>query len=213
MRESVSDTPPDPVRSRRDFIALLGTTASTAWLATIWPPAIADAREAADAAPQSQAPRYRALTEQQAEDFGAAADRIIPRDDAPGARDVGVVFFADHLLATFAPARKPEFDRALAALNEAARKHVPTAPAARSFASLTPSQQDETLRSIETTDAFNLLRTITVSGYFSHPSHRGNRDEAGWKAIGFQDRMSWTSPFGYYDQPDVMARLMPWRRA
>ena len=206
----MSEIPPDPVRSRRDFIALLGTTASTAWLATIWPPAIADAREAADAASHGQAPRYRALTEQQADDFGAAADRIIPRDDAPGARDVGVVFFADHLLATFSPARKPEFDQAVAALNEAARKHV---PAAGSFASLTPSQQDETLRSIQTTNAFNLLRTITISGYFSHPSHRGNRDQAGWKAIGFQDRMSWTSPFGYYDQPDVMARLMPWRRA
>lgn len=196
---------PDPVRSRRDFIALLGTTASAAWLASIWPPAIADAH-----APQGQAPRYRALTEQQADDFGAAADRIIPRDDAPGARDVGVVFFADHLLATFSPARKPDFDKAVAALNEAARKLEPTV---RSFAALTPSQQDDTLRSIEKTDAFNLLRTITISGYFSHPSHRGNRDQAGWKAIGFQDRMSWTSPFGYYDQPDVMARLMPWRRA
>ena len=96
------------------------------------------------------------------------------------------------------------------ALNEAARKRVPNAS---SFAALTTTQQDETLRSIETTDAFDLLRTITIAGYFSHPSHRGNRNEAGWKAIGFQDRMSWTPPFGYYDQPDVMARLMPWRRA
>ena len=209
MRESVSDSPPDPVRSRRDFIALLGTTASTAWLATIWPPAIADARDAAQAASHGQTPRYRALTEQQAEDFGAAADRIIPRDDVPGARDVGVVFFADHLLATFAPTRKPAFDRALVALNQAARKRVSNAT---SFASLPPIQQDETLRSIETTDEFNLLRTITIGGYFSHPSHRGNRNQAGWKAIGFQDRMSWTPPFGYYDQPDVMARLMPWRR-
>ena len=206
----MSNTPPDPARSRRDFIALLGTTASTALLATIWPPAIADAHEAAHAASQGQAPRYRALTDQQAQDFGAAADRIIPRDDAPGARDVGVVFFADHLLASFAPARKPAFDQALVALNEAARKH---ALKATSFAALTTTQQDETLRSIETTDAFNLLRTITIAGYFSHPSHRGNRNEAGWKAIGFQDRMSWTPPFGYYDQPDVMARLMPWRRA
>jgi gluconate 2-dehydrogenase gamma chain len=206
----VSDTPPGSIRSRRDFIALLGTTASAAWLATIWPPTIADAGDAAQAASQGQSPRYRALTSQQAEDFGAAADRIIPRDDAPGARDVGVVFFADHLLASFAPAKKPGFDQALVALNEAARKRVPSAT---SFASLTTAQQDATLRSIETTDAFGLLRTITVAGYFSHPSHRGNRNGAGWKAIGFEDRMSWTPPFGYYDRPEVMARLMPWRRA
>jgi len=205
----VSDTPSGSHQSRRDFITLLGTTASAAWLATIWSPAIADAGEAARAALQGQATRYRALTSQQAADFGAAADRIIPRDDSPGARDVGVVFFADHLLASFAPARKPAFDQALVALNDAARTRVPSA---RSFTSLTPAQQDETLRSIETTDAFAVLRTITIAGYFSHPTHHGNRDQAGWKAIGFEDRMSWTPPFGYYDRPDVMARLMPWRR-
>ena len=206
----MSDSPPGSVRSRRDFIALLGTTAGAAWLATIWSPAIADASEAAESAQQGQAPRYRALTSQQADDFGAAADRIIPRDDAPGARDVGVVFFADHLLASFAPAKKPAFDAALAALNKAARTQVPNAA---SFAALTPKHQDEALRSIETTADFGVLRAITVAGYFSHPSHRGNRDAAGWKAIGFEDRMSWTPPFGYYDRPEIMARLLPGRRA
>jgi len=206
----VSDTPPGSVRSRRDFIALLGTTAGVAWLAAIWPVAIADASEAAEAAQQGQAHRYRALTSQQAEDFGSAADRIIPRDDAPGARDVGVVFFADHLLASFAPARKPAFDAALQMLNDAARTRVANAA---SFAAITPKQQDETLRSIETTDDFGVLRAITIAGYFSHPSHRGNRDAAGWKAIGFEDRMSWTPPFGYYDRPEIMARLLPGRRA
>lgn len=206
----MSDTPPGSVRSRRDFITLLGTTAGGAWLATIWPPAIADASDAADAAQQGQTPRYRALTSQQAADFGAAADRIIPRDDAPGARDVGVVFFADHLLASFAPAKKPAFDAALTALNAATRKQVPNAA---SFAALTSKQQDEVLRSIETTDDFGVLRAITIAGYFSHPSHRGNRDAAGWKAIGFEDRMSWTPPFGYYDRPEIMARLLPGKRA
>jgi gluconate 2-dehydrogenase gamma chain len=206
----VSDTPPGSVRSRRDFITLLGTTAGGAWLATIWPPAIADASDAAEAAQQGQPPRYRALTTQQADDFGAAADRIIPRDDAPGARDVGVVFFADHLLSSFAPAKKPAFDAALTALNKAARKQVPNAS---SFAALTPKQQDDVLRSIETTDDFGVLRAITIAGYFSHPSHRGNRDAAGWKAIGFEDRMSWTPPFGYYDRPEIIARLLPGRRA
>jgi len=92
------------------------------------------------------------------------------------------------------------------AVNAAARK---IAPAAASFASLTASQQDAVLESIETTDAFALLRAITVAGYFSHPSYGGNRGNAGWKAIGFEDRMMWSSPFGYYDRPEVMARLLP----
>lgn len=204
------ETPPHGRRSRRDFITLLGSTASAAWVASIWPAALADAAAASAPESQSQTQQFRALSAQQAADFTAIADRIIPRDDAPGARDVGVVFFADHLLASFAPDRKPAFDKALVEVNEAVRKRYPKAA---SFAALTTVQQDQTLKSIETTDAFDLLRTVTVTGYFSHPSYGGNRNLAGWKAIGFEDRMSWTPPFGYYDRPDVMARLVPRKRA
>jgi hypothetical protein len=207
----VSDTSPQARSSRRDFIAHLGAGASATWLATIWPAAIADAASARAAA-QGQAPRYRALTAQQAADFGAVADRIIPPDDTPGARDVGVVFFADHLLASFAPDQKPAFDKALTEVNAEARKRV---PGAASFAALTTAQQDETLHAVEDqdTDTFNVLRAVVVSGYFSHPSHGGNRNLAGWKAIGFEDRMEWAPPFGYYDRPEVMAWLLPPRRA
>jgi hypothetical protein len=191
-------------------VTLLGAGASAAWLATIWPSALEDAAAATERAARGEPARYRVLTPQQAEDFGAVADRIMPPDDAPGARAVGVVFFADELLQRVSPHRKPTFDQALADVNDAARKHN---PAAASFASLSPAEQDEVLRAIETTEAFAELRAFTVGGYFSHPSYGGNRDMAGWKAIGFQDRMSWTPPFGYYDRPDVMARLLPRRRA
>jgi hypothetical protein len=206
----VSDNQPGRSRSRRDFVALLGTGASAAWLATIWPSALEDAAAATEQAARGEPIRYQVLTPQQAEDFGAVADRIIPADDTPGARAVGVVFFADQLLKRVSPHRKPTFDKALADVNDAARKHNPSAA---SFASLSPAEQDEVLRSIETTDSFGELRAFSVGGYFSHPSYGGNRDLAGWKAIGFQDRMSWTPPFGYYDRPDVMARLLPRRRS
>ena len=201
----MSDIPPKP-RSRRDVITLLGSGVSAAWLSTIWPGALADVAKAQAAAAQGPTARYRVLTAQQAADFGAIADRIIPRDDTPGARDVGVVFFADQLFASFAPERKPDFDKALTDVNAAARRRV---RGATSFAALTTAQQDQTLESIEDTDAFGLLRTITLSGYLSHPSHGGNRNSAGWKAIGFEDRMSWSPPFGYYDRPDVVAQLLP----
>jgi gluconate 2-dehydrogenase gamma chain len=205
----VTEIPPSRP-SRRDFVTLFGSGVSAAWLGSIWPSAFVDAARAQDADAEGQAPRYRVLTAEQAADFGAVADRIIPRDDTPGARDVGVVFFADRLLASFAPERKPAFDKALADVNVAARKRVRTAT---SFAALSPAQQDETLKSIEDTEAFGLLRLITLSGYLSHPGHGGNRDNAGWKAIGFEDRMSWASPFGFYDRPDVVARLLPRRPA
>lgn len=206
----MSETPPEVGRTRRDFIALLGSGMSAAWLSSLWPAALADAATATELTTQGQQPTYRTLTPQQAADFGAAADRIIPPDDAPGARAAGVVFFADRVLATLVRDRKAAFDKAVTELNAAARK---AAPNAASFAALTATQQDDVLRSIETTEAFGVLRTLTVAGYFSHPSYGGNRNSAGWKAIGFEDRMSWTPPFGYYDRPEIMARLLPRRPA
>jgi gluconate 2-dehydrogenase gamma chain len=206
----VSETPPDAGRTRRDFIAVLGSGVSAAWLSSLWPAALADAATATELAAQGQQSTYRTLTPQQAADFGAAADRIIPPDDTPGARAAGVVFFADRVLASLVRDRKAAFDNALTELNAATRK---VAPNARSFAALTAAQQDAALRSIETTDAFAILRGLTVAGYFSHPSYGGNRNSVGWKAIGFEDRMAWTRPFGYYDRPEVMARLLPRRPA
>jgi hypothetical protein len=34
---------------------------------------------------------------------------------------------------------------------------------------------------------------------FSNPSYGGNRDEVGWKLIGFEAPHPWQPPFGYYD--------------
>ena len=204
----MSQPPTDASGSRRQFVGSLTAGLGAAWLASLWPTAIADAAEASEAAAQGQAVQYRTLTAQQAADFGAVADRIIPRDDTPGARDVGVVFFADRMLAGMGASQKPAFEKALVEVNAAARKRV---PAAASFAALSPAQQDEALTSIQDTESFGVLRAVTLAGYFSHPSYGGNRDKASWNAIGFQDRMAWTPPFGYYDRPEVMARLLPRR--
>jgi gluconate 2-dehydrogenase gamma chain len=206
----VSQPPSESNGSRRQFVSSLTAGIGAAWLASIWPAALTDAAEAREAADRGQAVRYRTLTTQQAADFGAIADRIIPADDTPGAKDVGVVFFADRMLSDMASDQKPAFEKALVDVNAAARARV---PGTTSFAALTTRQQDGTLTSIQDSESFGVLRTITLAGYFSHPSHGGNKDSAGWKAIGFEDRMSWSPPFGYYDRPDVMARLLPRRPA
>ena len=174
--------------SRRQFVGSLTAGISAAWLASLWPAAIADAAEASVAARTGQSVRYRTLTPQQAADFGA---------------------FADRMLSGMAADQKPAFEKALADVNAAARARV---PGTASFASLNATQQHDTLTSIQDSESFGVLRTITIAGYFSHPGHGGNKDNAGWKAIGFQDRMAWSPPFGYYDRPEVMARLLP-RRA
>ncbi len=38
-------------------------------------------------------------------------------------------------------------------------------------------------------------------GFLANPSWGGNREGAGWKAIGFEDRHVFQPPFGYYDDP------------
>jgi gluconate 2-dehydrogenase gamma chain len=205
-----NDPPPSAGASRREFLAILGSATGAAWLATLWPAALADAARAHEAVAQGQAPQFRALTARQAADFGAFADRIIPPDDTPGAKDAGVVHFVDHMLSTIGAAKKPDFDKALVELARTTRRRVPRGG---TFASLSTTQQDAVMRAMESSPAFATLRDATLAGYLSHPSYGGNRNGVAWKAVGFEDRMTWQPPFGYYDRPDVMAQLLPRRRS
>jgi hypothetical protein len=41
--------------------------------------------------------------------------------------------------------------------------------------------------------------THTLYGFLGNSSYGGNRDNVGWKLIGFEDRMAYQPPFGYYD--------------
>ena len=195
--------------TRREFVTLLGSTAGVAWLASIWPVALADAAAAEQASARGEAVQFRVLSAQQAADFGAFADRIIPPDDTPGAHDAGVVHFADRFLGGVGGHKKPEFDKALVELERATRRR---APRGQRFAALSAARQDEIIKSMEGSSAFLTLRDFTLLGYFSHPSYGGNAGGAAWKAIGFEERMAWQPPFGYYDRPEVMAQLLPRRR-
>lgn len=210
MGNPSSDPHRDSPASRRDFVARLGSAAGAAWLASLWPAALADAAAAQQASARGQAVQFRSLSPRQAADFGAFADRVIPPDDTPGARDAGVVHFVDQMLSTIGADRKPEFDKALVELHRATRRRAPRGGA---FATLPAARQDEIITAMQGSSAFGVLRDATLAGYLSHPSYGGNRNGAGWKAIGFEDQMAWQPPFGYYDRPDVMAQLLPRRRA
>ena len=192
--------------TRREFVTLLGSTAGAAWISSVWPLALADAAAARQASARGEAVQFRVLSPQQAADFGAFADRIIPPDDTPGARDAGVAHFADRFLGGGGAHKKPEFERALIELDRATRRR------GQRFAVLPVTRQDEIIKSLEGSPAFITLRDFTLLGYFSHPSYGGNAGGAAWKAIGFEERMAWQPPFGYYDRPEVMAQLLPPRR-
>jgi gluconate 2-dehydrogenase gamma chain len=138
-----------------------------------------------------------ALTPAQSEVVSALTSRILPAvDGRPGARDAGAVYFIDRALATFNAAQRALYTTGIADLDRRAQAKV---AAAASFAALTPAQQDEVIREIETTPFFQAVRLDTIVGTFALPSWGGNRDYLGWRLLGFEHQMSFQAPFGYYD--------------
>ena len=109
------------------------------------------------------------LTPAQAAVAGAAAERILPRTDTPGAADVGVPAFLDRFYGEFMSEDEQRLLVASLEAIEAAAKAAHGGP----FASLTSAQQDAVLRAIATSQqgrppsSFDLLRSTTVLGYFS----------------------------------------------
>ena len=109
------------------------------------------------------------FTAAQAAVAGAAADRILPRTDTPGAVDVGVPAFLDRFYGEFmTDDERRLFVAGLDAIEAAAK-----AAHAGSFASLTSAQQDAVLRAVavsqqdQNPSSFGLIRSTTILGYFS----------------------------------------------
>jgi gluconate 2-dehydrogenase gamma chain len=176
---------PDSPLSRRRFIGVAGGVA--AWFVVAPPDLFATGYEAG---------RYKVLTTEQAATFDAFAAQVIPSEPgSPGAREAKVTQFADNGLADFAKEQRPEFEKALAALN--ARSGT------SGFAALSSARQIEVMRDLEKANhgAFEALRAPVIAGMFANPSYGGNAGKVGWKLIGFDDRFFWQAPFGFYDQP------------
>jgi hypothetical protein len=99
----------------------------------------------------------------------AAAERILPRTDTPGAIDVGVPAFIDLMAGRYlSPAEQRMFTAGLADLDNASR----TAHGRR-FAQLAAAEQDVQLRRLaEASQArdrtfFHQIRELTLLGYFT----------------------------------------------
>lgn len=186
--------------SRRQFLQGAGGAVGSAWLASCWP-AIAAAAEHAHAlagtSPADEAgTTLKVLTTAQARDVEAIAAQIVPSGATPGAREAGVVYFIDHVLAGVFRSEAEGFLGGL----ESFRKEFALAHAGTdSFADLSQAAQLEYLEAIEQTAFFGAMRFLTVLGLLALPSYGGNRDKLGWKLVGFVDRHAWEPPFGHYD--------------
>ncbi len=176
-----------PAPTRRDFLERSGGTAIGAWMAL----GLAGCRDAARSASEAKAAEDdtpRILTAEEMRTLDALSDRIIPADgDEPGARGARAVVFMDHYAAG-----QP-------GIVEGLRAMLPGLPAG--VGDMDAADVDELLRDLEQNapDVFGMLSFLTVVGTFGVPERGGNRDQAGWKMIGFDARHAWQPPFGYYD--------------
>jgi gluconate 2-dehydrogenase gamma chain len=153
-------------------------------------------QHAHDAAQSKLPPPFQALDSAMAAEIDAITSQIVPSGDGPGAHEAGVVYFIDRALATFDAELKSTYRAGMAAIEQ---KRKEMFPGSASVAALASDQQIQLIKSIESTDFFELLRTHTLYGLLGNPSYGGNRDHIGWKLINFEDRMAFQPPFGYYD--------------
>lgn len=186
--------------SRRQF--LLGSVSglSSAWLALRWPAILAAQEHAQRAAASGQPAQLQFFSPEQAVEIEAVAAQIIPSDDVPGAREARVIHFIDRVLFTFDSDKQPAYTQGLKDLRQ--RTQV-LFPSVNRFSSLTSALQIQVLTAIERSDFFELVRQHTIIGFLAKPSYGGNQKQIGWKVIGFEDRMTYAPPFGYYDREFV----------
>ena len=136
------------------------------------------------------------LTEQQTQTLSAICGRLVPTDDSgPGAVDVGAPCYIQRALESDYASLLPLYQRGLQKLDERAR-----ARHGEEFARLDGCAQDPLLREVESGSEgdelrlfFETIRSHTVEGMFGDPSWGGNRDQSGWKLIGYRaPRLTWS---------------------
>jgi gluconate 2-dehydrogenase gamma chain len=106
-------------------------------------------------------------------------DHIIPADDAPGAREAGVIHYIDRQLSRkFRDQRRTYLD-GLAAADQIA---------GGSFADVSRERQLEIVQQLERDQAtrpfFDLLVAHAMQGYYGNPRHGGNAGFASWRMLG-----------------------------
>ncbi len=135
-----------------------------------------------------------ALEPAQFEALQAACARLIPTDADPGAAEAGVADYIDAQLGLpqFSVFRQM-FQAGLRQLDVLARR----AGKAR-FVDCSARQQDQVLQMVErgvplgrkgnSGRFFRVLHSFALEGFLGDPVYGGNRDQAGWRFIGFTMR-------------------------
>jgi gluconate 2-dehydrogenase gamma chain len=132
----------------------------------------------------------------------AASERILPKDEDPGAKDAHVPAYIDGMLQTpELKQMKGDFLQGLSALERRSRSMFKVG-----FTEATPAQQDELLALFRdsgpgTGEAhfYELLVVLTLEGFLGDPSYGGNQGRVGWRLMGFDTvgTVAMAPPEGY----------------
>jgi gluconate 2-dehydrogenase gamma chain len=170
---------------------------SAAWLATRWSGILAANAYAREVTQSGLPTSFEFFSQTDAAEIESIVAQIIPTDDTPGAREAGTIYFIDRALASFDRDQQGRYTQGLKDLQAKTRELFRNADR---FSGLTSAQQIQVLKAIEKTPFFALVRQHTIVGFLADPVHGGNRDQIGWKLIGFDDKFDYKPPYGYYDR-------------
>lgn len=146
------------------------------------------------AAPEAKQPvvettKHRSLTNKEYAIMAAAVERLIPKDEDPGALEADVPEYIDRMLQS--PQLKQMRDQLVpgfGALDRRAQRLFQT-----DFVSAKPEQRDQVLTAFKNSGEktgeykfYEFLMVLTLEGYLGDPSYGGNKGEAGWKLVGFK---------------------------
>jgi len=170
---------------------------SSIWLATHWPSVLAAQEHAHAIVKSGRSTTLGFLSPEQAVEIESVAAQIIPKDDTPGAREAGTIYFIDRALTTFDQDKQAAYTQGLKDLRAKTHELFPDAD---KFSGLNPTQQVQVLTALERTAFFAQVRLHTIVGFFANPEYGGNQEKIGWNLIGFEDKFAWEPPFGHYDR-------------
>ncbi len=131
---------------------------------------------------------HKTFTDEELETLAAVCERILPADEDPGARALGVPEYIDRALADGTMSHvRDDFVRGTEALmRRSQRLHQ------KPFVQLAATEQDALISSFKdaglgTGEAhyYELLVALTMEGALSDPSYGGNKDREGWALVGF----------------------------
>ena len=168
---------------RREFVFSLAALASAPPLSL-----------SANAQPSSTV-QESPLTEGEMEILTALCEQMVPKDEFPGARELGVGVFISRLLREAHPDWVTIYRSGLRSTEKSSLKLYK-----KSFIEIDFEQQKLLLERMAKGDLalvdwgavppeefFSMVRSHSIQGFYSHPRWGGNRDKQAWAMIDYDD--------------------------